>query len=289
MNKLNLIIILLIGFTFHSCSEDENEIEENQNPSEIIDRFISEIDYSNNQSNDKLVYENNKLHQVFQYCCEVTNSNGTFSQGNLYQFDYNANGKISAIYVDEILYTGNYPDFSSQDIAIEANKQFDYIYNSQNQLIELSPANNQYKQLFFEYTNNKMTKVNRYSLQNGNFVWTSTMNISYNTDDNVSQTSLTYLSSGFTYNQYFTYDNKQNPFQVLNNNFGLVDFFFNWNGFDYSNVNLQFYLSKNNVLETSNDDGLQDTVSYEYNNNYPTAIQFEIDNNTNNQYLTYTE
>ncbi|MDR6302285.1 hypothetical protein [Mesonia maritima] len=296
LKHLLIPIVLIFINTIYSCSDDNESVSENnnENPTEGNEdgngdetiKYINEIDYTNNQNNDKLLYENDKLHQIFIYCCQVTNSNGSFKQGNLYQFEYN-NDKISSVYVKSLQYNGDYPNLNNQEINNSQNKQFTYVYDNQNRLIELAPENNQYRKLEFLYDSNRISQIKRYSLQDGDYIWTTKTEIFYDSEENVSQTALTYLSSGFTYNQYFTYDDKKNPFNVLNESFGLIDFSFSFYGFDTSNGNLQYYLSKNNVIETANNDGPQNSVDYEYENNYPVELLFNSDGINNSQYLIY--
>jgi len=259
------ILILLTVIIYASCSSnDDNQVNNNQNIEVQFlttirsDDFHDQFDYDS----DTLVYENNRLTKALFFQCS----------GALYQFKYNSNGKVSLFYRAQGMNTSDLnTDFSTSNTV----SRTEFTYDANQRLERLENFRPNISTGIYELEH---SEVFEYDSQNRIY------RITY-TDDFTTDVGLVsqFDSNGNMISDedgyIFEYDNSQNPFYVLFQEFGIR----NIESCSLLEVQYQYHLSPNNLKRVTNSSGnVEFLTSYNVNSqNYP------VSSNVNSTVETY--
>ncbi len=267
--KISIRVIALM-MLFISCSSNEDSSNKEDKPSNEAKQYINTIQKQNPdswQKGSQFFYKNDKLEYVYLDSCS----------GELYYFEYNSSGRISKRYVGTTSFSSN--TFNPSTFDINTFKQnsslLNYIYQG-NKLVKMQ-TDNSFITFEFSYNTDGTIQTAEYFID-GIGLWEK-VTFEYAGGKISKLNKKEYNTSGGSvvsnYNYTFEYDDKQNPFYTLAENFSLLGLY-TCTGFDYiSSEDMGLKLFKNNVTKVYRDGVELYSATYQYdNNNYPTRISY---------------
>lgn len=262
--KLPFIGLLITFLIFNSCSSDDNNDEPNNGLPNTI-KLISKINsigfhQQYGYDSDTLVYQNGKLTKALFYQCS----------GQIHQFEYGSNGKISEHYITN---GGSFNYDLNIDISGIDNQYITKIihtYNSQNQLTKTEEykkngtvgSNYEYDNEYnFDYdSQNRIYRIQYSDIYGDNFT--------EGVDGFDNNGNMILDTDGYTYE----YDNNPNPMYILFNEFGLY-FLESCSSLETNNL----FLTPNNLTKSFDENGQEGCfkATYTYDSDgYPESAYF---------------
>lgn len=294
------LLLVLTSFLMINCSSSDdsnpNTNNDDSNNNEEVLQYVSHYSTEYGGNSEKIFYEENRIVLREEYVDDFLDYNHNYEYNDLDQLiRYTKIHSSSTIPIVEIVYE-YFNDGTLKNVDREYyNNNYMYNFSYFDNYVLIENVNNRLSKVFIN-ENQQITHVETYD-PNTQSYYTS-LEFQYNSMGNVSF-AYDYYS---TYNEpntyHFTYDNKINPFFILDhelpNNLTIKKLMGVISHINFLTISpedsdgLIRYFSNNNI--TSAVKNSNDTFNYEYeydSNNYPTFIGYSDSENLSPILITY--